>query len=128
MSGFKNLRLSEDILREVSMMIREDIKDARVKASMVSVVRVELSGDNSDCKIYVSAVEGLDAAKTAVQGLISATGMIRRELADRLHLKRAPDLKFIADNSIEYSAKLISEMEELEKLRKHEKQNISDSD
>ncbi|MDR0974856.1 MAG: 30S ribosome-binding factor RbfA [Ruminococcus sp.] len=128
MSGFKNLRLSEDILREVSMMIRDDIKDARVRASMVSVVRVELSGDNSDCKIYISAVEGLDAAKTAVKGLVSATGMIRRELADRLHLKRAPDLKFIADNSIEYSAKLISEMEELEKLRKNEKLNTSDND
>ncbi|MDR0987459.1 MAG: 30S ribosome-binding factor RbfA [Ruminococcus sp.] len=128
MSGFKNLRLSEDILREVSMMIRDDIKDARVHASMVSIVRVELSGDNSDCKIYISAVEGLDAAKTAVKGLTSATGMIRRELADRLHLKRAPDLKFIADNSIEYSAKLISEMEELEKLRKNEKQKSSDND
>jgi ribosome-binding factor A len=120
MSGFKNLRLSEDILREVSAMIRDDIKDARVKASMVSVVRVELSGDNSDCKIYISAVEGLDAAKTAVKGLISATGMIRRELADRLHLKRSPELKFIADNSIEYSAKLISEMEELERARKQQ--------
>jgi ribosome-binding factor A len=128
MSGFRNLRLSEDILREVSMMIRDDIKDARVHASMVSIVRVELSGDNSDCKIYISAVDGLDAAKTAVKGLVSATGMIRRELADRLHLKRAPDLKFIADNSIEYSAKLISEMEELEKLRKNEKQKSSDND
>jgi ribosome-binding factor A len=120
MAGFKNLRLSEDILRTVSLMIREDIKDSRVRSAMVSVVRVELSGDNSDCKIYISAVEGFDAAKTAVQGLVSATGMIRRELADRLHLRRAPEIKFIADNSIEYSAKLISEMEELEKQRNYE--------
>jgi ribosome-binding factor A len=126
MSGFKNLRLSEDILRTVSLMIREDIKDSRVRAAMVSVVRVELSGDNSDCKIYISAVEGLDAAKTAVKGLVSATGMIRRELADRLHLRRAPEIKFIADNSIEYSAKLISEMEELEKQRNYENSKRED--
>jgi ribosome-binding factor A len=122
MSGFKNMRLSEDILREVSAMIRSDIKDVRVRSYMVSVVRVELSGDNSDCKIYISAIEGFDAAKTAVKGLVSATGMIRRELADRLHIKRSPELKFIADNSIEYSAKLISEMEELERKRNGEKQ------
>jgi ribosome-binding factor A len=107
-------------------MIREDIKDSRVRSAMVSVVRVELSGDNSDCKIYISAVEGLDAAKTAVKGLVSATGMIRRELADRLHLRRAPEIKFIADNSIEYSAKLISEMEELEKQRNYENSKRED--
>jgi ribosome-binding factor A len=103
-------------------MIRDDIKDVRVRSSMVSIVRVELSGDNSDCKIYISAVEGLDSAKTAVKGLTSATGMIRRELADRLHIKRAPELRFIADNSIEYSARLIGEMEELERQRKQANQ------
>jgi ribosome-binding factor A len=128
MSGFKNLRLSEDILREISAMIRDDIKDARVRSCMLSIVRVETSGDNSDCKIYISAVEGLDAAKTAVKGLVSATGMIRRELADRLHIKRAPELKFIADNSIEYSARLIGEMEELERQRKQGKHETSNED
>jgi ribosome-binding factor A len=95
---------------------------------MLSIVRVETSGDNSDCKIYISAVEGLDAAKTAVKGLVSATGFIRRELADRLHIKRAPELKFIADNSIEYSARLIGEMEELERQRKQGKQENGNED
>ncbi|MDR0946262.1 MAG: 30S ribosome-binding factor RbfA [Ruminococcus sp.] len=110
----KNLRRNEDILREISAMIREDIKDPRVTSSMVSVVRTELSGDNSSCKVFISAIEGLTTAKKAAEGLTSAAGMIRREIANRLHMKKAPELKFIADNSIEYSARIIKELEVLE--------------
>ena len=50
MPNFKNARLSEDIKREISGLIRERIKDPRVKDGLVSVVRTELSGDNSHCK------------------------------------------------------------------------------
>lgn len=53
MPNFKNARLSEDIKREISGLIRERIKDPRVKDGLVSVVRTELSGDNSHCKVYI---------------------------------------------------------------------------
>lgn len=119
MPNFKNGRLSEDIKREISGLIREEIKDPRVRDKLVSVVRTELSGDNSYCKVYISCIEGEAAAKDAVKGLESASGMIRKRIANVMHLKKSPELKFIADNSIEHSAE-ISEM-----LRKI---GISDSD
>ena len=46
-------------------------------------------------------MEGIETAKTAVKGLTSATGYIRREIGKRLHLRKTPELKFIADDSIE---------------------------
>jgi ribosome-binding factor A len=110
----KNLRNNEDIHREISAMIRETIKDPRVTSSIVSVVRTELSGDNSQCKVYISAIEGFDSAKKAAAGLQNAAGMIRHELGKRLYMKKSPELKFIADNSIEYSARIIRELSELE--------------
>lgn len=103
MGGFKVSRMSEDMKREIYSIIRE-LKDPRVKDVMLSVVKADLSNDYSHCKVFVSAIEGMEKTKEAVIGLDSANGYIRRELSNRLHLKRCPELKFIADDSIEQSA------------------------
>ncbi len=106
MDNLKNRRLSEDIRREISALIMTEIKDPRVKNGVISIVRTELSGDNSHCKVYVSSIDGIDAAKNAVKGLESAGWMIRKAIADKLRMKKCPELKFIADDSIERSAEI----------------------
>ncbi|MCQ2481145.1 MAG: 30S ribosome-binding factor RbfA [Clostridia bacterium] len=100
MAGYRIDRVSEDIKRELAAIIRE-LKDPRVQGKMLTVVNVDVSSDASYAKVYVSAMEGLDTAKVAVKGLVSATGYIRREVGKRLHLRKTPELKFVADNSIE---------------------------
>ena len=114
MPNFKNARLSEDIKREISGLIRERIKDPRVKFGLVSVVRTELSGDNSHCKVYISHLDGMEASKNAVKGLESASWMIRKEISNKLHLKKCPELKFIADDSIEHSAEIAKMLEDMD--------------
>ncbi|MCM1024292.1 MAG: 30S ribosome-binding factor RbfA [Prevotella sp.] len=114
MPNFRNGRLSEDIKREISGLIREEIKDPRVNAGLVSVVRTELSGDSSHCKVYISSLDGEEAAKTAVKGLESASGMMKRQISNRLRLRKCPELKFIADNSIEHSAEIARMLESIE--------------
>ena len=79
-------RTTEDIKRELTAIFRE-LKDPRVQGILLSVVRVEVTSDLSYCKIYVSAMEGLEKAKNAVQGLKSAAGFIRHELGSRLSLR-----------------------------------------
>lgn len=114
MPNFKNARLSEDIKREISGLIRERIKDPRVKFGLVSVVRTELSGDNSHCKVFISHLDGMEASKNAVKGLESASWMIRKEISNKLHLKKCPELKFIADDSIEHSAEIAKMLEDMD--------------
>ncbi|MCI9408844.1 MAG: 30S ribosome-binding factor RbfA [Oscillospiraceae bacterium] len=114
MPNFRNGRLSEDIKREISGLIREEIKDPRVSSGLVSVVRTELSGDNSHCKVYISSLDGEDAARTVVKGLESASGMMKRQISNKLHLRKCPELKFIADNSIEHSAEIAKMLEKIE--------------
>ncbi len=111
MASFKVGRLSEDIKREMSALFRE-IKDPRV-STMLSVVRCEVSGDLSHCKVYVSAIEGEEKTVESVAGLKSASGFIKRELSNRLHLRKCPELHFIADSSIAYSAKINDILENL---------------
>ncbi|MCQ2485957.1 MAG: 30S ribosome-binding factor RbfA [Clostridia bacterium] len=112
MAGYRINRVSEDIKRELVAVIRE-LKDPRVKDKLITVVRVEVSSDASFAKAYISALEGIDTAKEAVKGLKSATGYIRREIGQRLHLRKTPELTFVADDSIEHGMNIVKIMDEL---------------
>ena len=112
MAGHRIDRISEDIKREIIAVIRE-LKDPRVMDKLLTVVRVEVSSDASFAKVYISAMEGLDTARTAVKGLESATGYIRKEVGKRLRLRKTPELKFIADNSIEHGMNITKIMDDL---------------
>ena len=112
MSGYRIDRVSEDIKREIIAVIRE-LKDPRVMDKMLTVVRVEVSSDASYAKVYISAMEGLETAKEAVKGLKSATGYIRREVGKRLHLRKTPELNFVADDSIEHGMNIVKMMDDL---------------
>ena len=112
MAGYRIDRISEDIKRETIAVVRE-LKDPRVMDKLLTVVRVEVSSDASFAKVYISALEGIDTAKTAVKGLESATGYIRREVGKRLHLRKTPEMKFYADNSVEHGMKIVKMMDDL---------------
>lgn len=105
-------RTTEDIRRELTAILRE-VKDPRVQG-MISIVRVEVTNDLSYCTVYISSMEGIEQAKTAVKGLKSAAGFIRRELASNLHLRHVPELIFKATDSIEYGAHISKILHDLE--------------
>lgn len=111
MAGHHIDRISEDIKREFADIMRS-LKDPRI-TGMLTVVRAEVSGDLSYAKIYVSAMEGIETARASVKGLTAASGYIRRELGSRLHLRKAPELKFIADNSIETGMNIAKKLNDL---------------
>lgn len=111
MANFKNNRMSEDIKRELTAILR-DVKDPRVD-KMLTIVRTELSGDMSSCKVYVSSFMGLETAIESAKGLKSAEGFIRSELFHRLKMRKSPELRFIADDSIARSAEINKKLRDL---------------
>jgi len=117
MAGYKIDRVSESILRELTAILRT-IKDPRVTPYMLSVVRVEVSNDMAYATVYISAMEGLKAAENAVKGLVSAQGYIRRELGRALKLRQLPELRFVADDSMEYSINIAKKLSEIERNSK----------
>ena len=110
MAGFRINRVSEDIKREIIAIIRE-LKDPRVMGKLLTVVRVEVSSDASYAKVYVSDIKGIESAKEAVKGLTAATGYIRRQVGSALHLRKTPELKFVADDSIEQGFNMFKKLE-----------------
>ena len=118
--GFRVDRTSEDLKRELTDIIRH-VKDPRV-SSILTIIKVDLSNDMSHCKIYVSAIEGAEKTRESVEGLKSAAGFIRRELSNRLHLRKCPELHFIPDDSIAYGAQINKMLEDL-----HQKKGTEES-
>ena len=102
MAGYKIDRITSDIRIALSEMFR-DLKDPRI-SSLLSIVKLNVSGDLSYATVYVSAIEGETKTLESVKGLKSAAGYLRRELGSRLSLRKVPELRFVADDSIERSA------------------------
>lgn len=116
MAGYRIDRITEDIKREMNAILRE-VKDPRV-SSMLSIVKVEVSNDLSYAKIYVSAIEGMDATVQSVKGLKAASGFIRGRLGSSL--RKTPELKFIADDSIEKGMELFDKLKDIEEKANNE--------
>ena len=102
MAGYKVDRISEDVKRELTDIMRS-LKDPRI-SGLITIVRTEMSKDMSQVKVYVSSMDGIEGAKEAVKGLKSAAGFIRREINNRLEMRRSPAFQFVADDSIAHSA------------------------
>ena len=102
MPGYRIDRTNDDIQLVLSELLR-GIKDPRVNQGLISVVRTETTGDLRYCKVYIS-VYGLENEKDPKKGLKSASGWLRHELSQRLHLRYTPELIFELDNSIEHGA------------------------
>lgn len=104
MASVKIGRAAADIRRELVDLFAE-MKDPRV-SKLLSIVKIDVSGDLSYATVYVSAIEGYDKTVESVKGLKNAAGYLRRELGARLKLRKTPELRFVADNSIEHSAQI----------------------
>ena len=111
-NSVKNTRINGEVLKELSNIIRSEIKDPRINP-MTSVVSVEVAPDLKTCKAYISVLGDEQSQKDTITGLKSAEGYIRRELARTVNLRNTPEIKFILNQSIEYGinmSKLIDEV------------------
>ena len=113
MASNRIARINEEIQRQISADIRR-LKDPRVSGSgMVSVTRVDTTGDLRYAKIYVSVLDK-SQEKDVLKGLKSAGGFLRRELGSALGLRYTPELIFEADDSIAYGAHILEVMHDVE--------------
>lgn len=96
-------RISEEVKRELSNIIQNDLKDPRLP-KMISLTTVSVTKDLKFAKVYVSVLGTDEEKKNAISGLKSAAGFMRRELSKRVQLRATPELHFILDDSIEKGA------------------------
>ena len=100
MANQRLTRINEEMKKEISEIIRTEIKDPAVQDVMISVVAVDTTNDLKTAKVYVSVLQD-HKKQEALAGLQKAQGFIRREIARRINLRNTPELIFKLDESIE---------------------------
>ncbi len=98
-------RINNEILREVSLLIRNEIKDPRV-SDLTSVTRVETTNDLKYCKVFISVLGDENKKEDTLKGLKKAAGFIRKQLAIRINLRVTPEITFHLDDSLESSMRI----------------------
>lgn len=104
-NSIKNTKINGEVQRELSNIIRNDIKDPRIHP-MTTVVAVEVTPDLKYCRAFISVLGDEEAQKNTITGLKNATPYIRRQLAQTVNLRNTPEIKFILDQSIEYGVNM----------------------
>jgi ribosome-binding factor A len=99
-NSIKNTRINGEVQKELSTIIRNEIKDPRIHP-MTSVM-----ADLKTCRAYISVLGEKEAKEATIKGLNSAEGYIRRQLARNLNLRNTPEIRFILDESIEYGVNM----------------------
>ena len=113
-NSIKNIRVNEEVMRELSNIIRGEIKDPRIHP-MTSVVAVEVAPDLKIAKAYISVLGNEKAQADTIAGLRSAEGFIRRALAKSINLRNTPKITFVLDQSIEYGIAMSKKIDEVTK-------------
>ena len=117
----KNNRVNGEVMRALSQIIR-DVKDPRI-GIMTSITDVYVAPDLKTCRIYVSVLGGEEEKSRTLEGLNSAKGFIRRELAHAVNLRNTPELNFIMDDSIEYGVDMSKKIDEVLSRDSRNKEN-----
>lgn len=104
-NSIKNMRLNNEVAKELGKIIRDEIKDRRVSL-MTSITDVYVAPDLKTCKVYVSVLGDEKELEETVLGLNAAKGFIRKELAHSLNLRNTPEITFIGDDSIAYGVNM----------------------
>ena len=92
-------RLNEQFRREITDILRRDVRDPRVKDVVITGVAV--TSDLWLARVYVRVAGGDEERKEAMKGLDAASNFIRRELGSMLHIRRLPELRFLEDETLE---------------------------
>lgn len=101
------------VQKELSALLLKKIKDPRLH--MATITRVNMSDDLRSARIYFAVAEGKERSESVLEGFISATGYLRRELSRRLQLRHMPQLNFRYDDSFDRAANLEKTLREIKK-------------
>jgi ribosome-binding factor A len=111
-NSIKNIRVSQEVLRELSLIIRDEVHDPRIDP-FTSVVDVYVAPDLKTAKVWVSVLGGEESKKETLKGLNSAAGFIRGRLAHTMNMRNTPELTFVVDQTIEYGVNMSKKIDDV---------------
>ena len=113
MTNQRLLRLNEQFLREITGILRNEVRDPRVRGVVVTAVTV--TPDLWMARVYVRINHEDQEASEAMEGLKAASNFIRKKLGSMLHIRRIPELRFFEDKILDQANRIEKILQETEK-------------
>lgn len=111
-NSIKNTRINGEVQNVLAELIRGQIKDPRI-SPWTSVVSAEVAPDLKSCKVWISVLGDEEARKATLEGLKSAEGYLKNQLARIINLRNTPQISFVMDQSIEYGVNMSRRIDEV---------------
>lgn len=108
-------KLEDQIQFLLSTLIQREVRDPEL--GFLTVTAVRLTGDRGIAKVYFTVLGEADQVEKSGRALGRATGFLRTQLAQRLKLKKAPELRFYPDTTLEEGNRMEAILHELEQER-----------
>ena len=121
-------RIGEQIRSELSRLVRDEVSDPRI--GLLTLTRVAVAPDLSSASVFWSPLnaQSEEDLATVGAGLTSASGFLRKRLADELSLRRTPELRFRHDPSIELGSQTLTILRSLERRQDDASEGSPDAD
>jgi ribosome-binding factor A len=114
-TNHRHERVGEEIAHEINAMLAGELKDPRLEGTVV-VSEVRVQPDMKHARVFVSMLQATSKEQAdAIKALEHAAGFIKRELIERLQLRRLPELHFTLDHSQEYSERIEQLLKDMKK-------------
>ena len=104
-------RINEQLRQEISILVRDEVRDPRV--GMATVTAVETSPELDHAKVYINVLGDEEHKAAVLEGLRSAAPFVRGQLGRRLHMRRIPELHFEIDRVVEEATRIESLLREV---------------
>ncbi len=104
-------RINETMKREIGLIVHTEVKDPRLQ--FVTITQVDVSRDLQHARVSFSVLGNSLQVEKVLDGLNSAKGFIRKLIGQRIRMRFTPDIEFIHDRSLEYSARIEQALEEI---------------
>ncbi len=111
-NSIKNTRINGEVKKELSRLISQEVKDPRI-SPWTTVTEVEVAPDLKTAKVYISVLGSEEEVAETKAGLRSAAPYLRSALAKSVNLRNTPELRFVMDQSIEYSIRMSQMIDEV---------------
>ena len=104
MKGKRAARLNEQLKRELSELIRTQVRDPRV--GLVTITGVDVAADLGSARVFVRRAGADDDLDASLEGLMAAAPFLRSELGRILSIRKIPELRFQKDRSLEHAQRI----------------------
>ena len=104
MKSKRAARLNEQLKRELSELIRTQVRDPRV--GLVTITGVDVAADLGSARVFVRRAGADDDLDASLEGLMAAAPFLRSELGRILSIRKIPELRFQKDRSLEHAQRI----------------------